>query len=71
MLFDTNSSSTFGGPSLKARKTKAKTNKWDLTKQTNGALTKPPKLNKKLHIKGNHGQNNKTIPNGRKYLQMT
>ena len=63
MLFDTNSSSALGGPSLKAMKTKAKTNKWD--------LTKPPKLNKKLHNKGNHGQNTKTIPNGRKYLQMT
>ena len=35
MLFDTNCSDILGDPSLKAKKTKAKTNKWDLTKLKN------------------------------------
>ena len=35
MLFDTNCSGILGDPSLKAKKTKAKTNKWDLTKLKN------------------------------------
>ena len=37
MLFGTNCRGIFGGPSLKPKKTKAKTNKWDLTKLKNSA----------------------------------
>ena len=51
MLFDTNCSGILGGPSLKPKKTKAKTNKWDLTKLKNSAQQRKPWAKQKDNTK--------------------